>query len=139
MKIDYPFVGRYKKRPMVPLNIINPYNNQNERFNCLLDTGADTCLFNSDVAVQLGHNLTGDGVKSEIAYGISGDATSVYLHTFIIELLDPKDFSAVWKSNESLIRCGKRNDVMSLLGTDDFLSEFTITFDYINQLATLYC
>ena len=142
MKREYPFisVGRSRKRPMVPVNIINPHTNKQQKFYCLLDTGADGCVFNSDVAKILGHNLKAKDVKNEISFGVSGKGTQTHLHTFIMELLEPfgRD-GIVWSSDKLEIGCLENNNVSPILGTDEFLSEFTITFDYANQLATLYC
>ena len=89
MKLDYKFLkfpdGR--RRPFVPLNIINPHTKQERKFYCLLDTGADDSLFNVDTASSLGHNINGRGVKSSIKIGISGKNMPVWQHTFEINCL----------------------------------------------------
>ena len=137
MKIDYPFIGRERKRPMVLVNIINPFKNIEQKFNCLLDTGADASVFNENIAIALGHNLTAHDVKQKVTFGVAGKKVTAYLHTFIIELLHPMDLSVIWSSENLEIKCIP-NCKLPLLGTDDFLCNFTLTFDYENQLSTLY-
>ncbi len=139
MKIDYPFYGLHRKRPMVLLNIINPLQDKQQKFYCLLDTSADGCIFNADLAKGLGHNFKGDSVKQGISFGLSGKKIPAYLHTFILELLHPVDKKEViWRSEKLEIKCVENINLPPLLGTDEFLSEFAITFDYANQLSTLY-
>lgn len=143
MKFAYKFqelsLHDNRRRPVIPLLIINPHNN-NKSFKllCLLDTGADDCLFNFDTVSYLGHNLKGEGVKSDVRIGISGEKTTVWVHTFILKLLDPHWIEAVWDSGEIEINCHEHKYMPNLLGTDGFLQHFTITFDYQNEESILY-
>lgn len=125
-------------RPVVPLIIINPYNNRSVKILCLLDTGADDSLFNIDTVNYLGHNLKGEGVKTGAKIGISGKKTPVWIHTFILKLLHPNWVDVVWDSGEIKIDCHEQRYVPNILGTDGFLQHFTITFDYQNEESVLY-
>ena len=143
MAYDYKFLkspdGR--KRPFVPVKITNPHTGLSNNFMCLLDTGADGCLFNYGTSVEaLGHNLKGNGndVKESVQFGVDGNETPVWKHTFILELLSPNSLDVIWKSDEILIDCHESRKVPNILGTNDFLKHFTITFDYENDLATLH-
>lgn len=44
----------------------------------MVDTGASRCLFHADIGQSLGFNVANG--KMEDTYGVSGKATTVYLH-----------------------------------------------------------
>ncbi len=136
MVYDYRFLKNLnngRRRPTIPLRIINPHTKQSNIFACLLDTGADDSLFNYDLVKSLGHNLKGNGVESNVTSGIEGNDLSVWKHTFILELLHPKSSDVIWRSAEIQISCHEKSNVPNLLGTDTFLNNFTITFDYADE------
>ncbi|MBA7545604.1 hypothetical protein ES705_37973 [subsurface metagenome] len=138
--LDYNFLkAKYdRKRPFVPLNIINPHaNNLSQKIFCLLDTGADDCLFNIETVNSLEHDLKAEGVEPKSKTGISGNSVPVWPHTFILQLLHPNGTDVVWESDQILIDCHESYNVPNILGTDNFLKEFTITFDYQNEIATM--
>jgi hypothetical protein len=139
MTIDYSF-PRFRsgiRRPFVPINIINPHTGLSKKIYCLLDTGADECLFNIDIVNSLGHNLKAEGVQSKIKMGISGTNVIVWPHTFILQLLYPNVTDVAWESSSILVDCSEIPDLPNLLGTQNFLREFTFIFDYQNDLVTL--
>ena len=102
----------------------------------LLDTGADACLFPAQLATMLGHDLKGDGVKSSFNMGIEQKKIVVYRHTFRIDLLCPKQEKVVWSSGDVEIDCSETNPP-TLIGVQNFMKNFKITFDYINSELTL--
>ncbi|MDP8214178.1 MAG: hypothetical protein P9M10_03200 [Candidatus Euphemobacter frigidus] len=117
---------------LVPLKISNPETGQSVRITGLVDTGADACLFPADVAEATGHDLKGDGVKSNVNIGIEQTNVTVYKHTFILELLSPNYQNTVWSSGEIEVDCTEANPPV-LLGAIDFLKFFNLTIDYINE------
>lgn len=125
------------ERPYLPLNIINPFNKKGMKWMCLLDTGADSCLIGKEICSYLGHNLKGDGVKSDITYGISGEDVPVWKHTYILELFHPKTDEVVWKSKRQLIDCINEDKFPVLLGSSDFLKYFKITINYPKKSITI--
>jgi len=116
----------------VPLKISNPETGQSVRIIGLVDTGADACLFPAEVAEATGHNLKGDGVKSNINFGIEQTSVPVYRHTFTLELLSPNFQEVVWSSGKIEVDCTEANPPV-LLGALEFLRFFKLTVDYINE------
>jgi hypothetical protein len=98
---------------------------------CLVDTGADSCLFSATVADILGHNLTGRGVKSSITKGVEGRTIRTWKHSFILSLMHPtQQGQHIWQSKKALIDCIEHDECPLLLGVAGFLEHFRITLDY---------
>ncbi len=117
---------------LIPVKITNPATGKNVRITGLVDTGADSCLFPADVVEITGHDLKGDGVKSNVNVGIEQTNVPVYKHTFILELLSPKYMETVWSSGEIEVDCSESNPPV-LLGAIDFLRYFKLTVDYVDE------
>ena len=83
--------GRETKTPMV--------------WPMVVDTGADTTVFPSNVASLLGHDNTRDGVQKVDGAGIGGKEISVYMHTDItLSLTSPDSYAkSIWTSSISTI------------------------------------
>jgi len=118
--------------PCLWLNVVNPEKNISEKIWGLVDTGADSSLFPATLAVNLGHNLKGNGVKSTTNIGIEQKEITVYSHSFTIELLDPEHKDVIWKSENTTIDCSETNPPV-LIGVNNFLKNFKLTIDYPNQ------
>ena len=108
-KCSYPLVKfhfpdgsseAFASHTFVPLKLSNPETGQSIRIMGLIDTGADSCLFPANIAKAIGHDLKGDGVKSNVNLGIEQTNVTVYRHTFTMELLSPNFRKTVWSSGE---------------------------------------
>ena len=121
---------------LVPVKITNPTTGESVRITGIVDTGADSCLFPADVAEITGHNLQGDGVRSNVNVGIEQTSVPVYKHTFILELLSPDYTETVWSSGEIEVDCSESNPPV-LLGAADFLKYFKLTVDYADERLSL--
>jgi len=138
----YPFISfRYgdgqevsRANAYVPVRIANPHTRQSVIAYALVDTGADACLFPADLAVALGHDLKGAGVKASITSGIEQTEVPTYKHTFRLELLSPDLRRAVWRSRPMEIDCAESNPPV-LVGVEGFLERFRLTIDYRRQVA----
>jgi predicted aspartyl protease len=128
----YPFVklAGIAIRPFVPVRITNPDTRQSLCFMALLDTGADACCFPKSVAMATGHDLKHINAITSIYGGLSGTGVSTWKHSFVIELLSPDRKTVVWKNKRTLIDCVDHDNLPLLLGYNDFLSFFKITFNY---------
>jgi hypothetical protein len=123
------------ERPYLPIKIINPHTGKEFNWMSQIDTGADSCLISKTICEILNHNLKGDGVKSNITFGITGEDTLVWKHTYILQLLHPDSIDkVVWSSKEILIDCIDGDSFPVLLGSDNFLCNFIITLDYQKKL-----
>ncbi len=140
----YPFFddGCGRVRPFLDVKITNPATGQSIEWHCLADTGADSCLFTCDLAEAVGHDLRGRGVCNRINSGIGGVVLS-WRHTFRLSLLSPKGDVVLRELPDSQIDCfepqparsGRAQPLPEILGTEDFLRYFVITFDYQQQVT----
>lgn len=139
-RYTYPFYAPPERPPgpYLPIRFINPTNKTSFIWNCLVDTGADSCLFTASLAKLTGHDLTGDGVKSDVTSGIEGRQLPTYRHTFVLELLHPTNpDKVVWRSKKWLFECLNHDKFPPLLGVTDFLCHFRIMLDYPRKAITL--
>ena len=119
-------------RLYLPLRITNRATNKSLLVYGLADTGADSSLFPASLAVQLGHNLKGAGVKSSMTCGIEQNDVTTYRHTFQLELLTPNTQRVVRTFRSVEIDCAETNPPV-LLGASDFLARFDVTIRYTAQ------
>lgn len=119
----------------LPARISNPHSDLSVVVYALVDTGADHCAFPESLAVDLGHNFQGDEVMSETTVGVSG-TTSVYLHTFKIDILSP-DLSEVFVSFQDMLISCVPTEIPALLGVANCLDRFVLTIDYPKMETTL--
>ena len=124
-------------RAFLPIIIYNPFNGNGFPVNCLVDTGADSCMVSGNLAIQLGHDLKGDGVKSGAKVGIKEEKVTTWKHTFQMHLLHPDKKSTIWTSSSKLFECIETEKLPVLLGVSDFLCYFRITFDYPEGILSL--
>jgi hypothetical protein len=139
-RFSYPFFeppGGFP-RPYLPIRLTNPQNGKVFTWDCMIDTGADTCLFSRSLAEALGHNLTGKGVKHSLSCGVEGSPLLTWKHTFILELLHPRQpHQVVWRGRRQKIECVHHDHFPPLLGVQDFLQYFKVTLDYHKGVTTL--
>jgi len=119
---------------MLWVRIVNPRTDKaTPPLLALVDTGSDVCCFPSDVAVELGHNLT--TVKSVPVVVPFGRGTGkAFAHTTCIEILDadadgePSDvvLYPIPKKRIHFVRGGSG----FFLGVGDFLRDFVVNIDY---------
>lgn len=141
----YPFVsfadeaGNIVRPPStyLPARVSNPHSGRSVVVYALIDTGADQCAFPESLAVELGHNFQGKDVMSETTVGVSGN-TSVYLHTFDIDILTP-DRDEVFASFPNMLISCVPTEIPSLLGVANCLDQFILTIDYPKMETTLSC
>ena len=132
----YPFVtftdaqGNVIRAPSsyLPVRISNPDTGLSTVTYALVDTGADNCVFTKSLAVSLGHNFDGDGVKSENTQGVSG-STPVFLRTFDMDILTADRMKTFFSITNVLVACVAQ-EIPVLLGVADCLKRFTLTVDY---------
>jgi predicted aspartyl protease len=137
---SYPFFEPPSRPagPYLPIKITNPKTSASIEWYCLIDTGADTCLFSSEIATIVGHSLDGKGVKSSLSMGIEGRRITTYRHTFCIALMHPINTDkVVWQGKKRLFDCISHNNCPQLLGVEEFLKFFRITIDYRKKQSIL--
>ncbi len=134
----FPFIERGGVyRPYVPIKITNPIEKISTNQFGILDTGADSCVFPKIIADSTHHNLKADGVESDINQGVGSESVHIWKHTFIISLYSPDLKKIVWEGNKSLINCLDHNSTPPILGFSDFLSFFSIRFNYSKKIIEI--
>ena len=120
-------------RPWIPVQIINPNNNQLITVLALLDTGADHCVFPKFVAEQTKLDLKGDAISSETMQGLAESKIEVWKHSFKINLMSPDRKNIVWKSKEMIIGCVEHDNIPPILGFSNFMCHFKVTFNHATK------
>lgn len=114
-------------RPVIDIRLL--WNNQTIKYRVLIDSGADFCIFHSDVADILGIPVTKG--KKLTFYGTSGTPQTAYFHQIMIEI-------GGWSMD---LYCGFSYEMKSLpyglLGQTGFFDSFKIEFDYQNKRVEL--
>jgi hypothetical protein len=131
----YPFykISDEIFRPWIPILIINPANNTQLNMMALLDTGADHCVFPKLVADQLGLDLKGAALETEVMQGLGETKIEVWKHLFKVHLASPDRKGIVWKSKDVVVGCVDHDGIPPILGFSNFMSHFKVTFNYANK------
>ncbi len=102
----------------VQFSLPKPTAPRTKRIECMIDSGASSCLFHADIARFLGLDLK-SGVR-RMTNGIGG-LEETWVHDILLFLPGgPVKISAGFKENLT---------VAGLLGMQGFFEHFTITFD----------
>ena len=114
-------------RPVIDIRLL--WNHQSTQYRVLIDSGADFCIFHSDVALVLGLPVTRG--KKMTFYGTGGSPQVAYFHTIQIEI-------GGWPMD---LYCGFSYDMQSLpyelLGQTGLFDRFKVEFDYHNKRIEL--
>ena len=71
--------GRAIARPVIPILIRNPHTNQAIDYEALADSGADRCVFPSEIGAMIGIDIEA-GEREFISGAVEGEARPLYLH-----------------------------------------------------------
>jgi len=121
MKFSYKRYGQEILRPVIEIKL--KLGSQTLRYEVLVDSGADFCIFNSEAGEALGINVMKG--KPRQVFGVGGKASLYYLHKIKIEV-------GGW---EHEIEAGFMPDVAGkiiqygLVGQKGFFENFIVKFD----------
>ena len=119
-------------RPFIEVSITNFSDNKySKKFLCLIDSGADSCVFPAAAAELLGHNLY-KGTKTETT-GISGVSIPIYAHKNYITISDGKN-SKTYSTMIQFIEC---NNTPFILGHAGLFTHFKVRFNYDSKKVSL--
>ncbi len=124
MKFKYKRFGQ-SPRPVIEIRVKN--KNQSLRYEVLVDSGADICLFDSGLGEAIGLDVK-TGKMREI-FGVGGKTSIYYLHTAIIEV-------GGW---EYEIEAGFMPEVSGrvmpygIVGQKGFFENFIVKFDLLKE------
>ena len=75
------------ERPIIPIIVRNPLNQQWVRYLALIDSGADCCIFAGEIGELIGLAVTG-GTERQVCGVVAGQLRPYYLHEIEIEVGD---------------------------------------------------
>lgn len=123
MKFKYKKYGPGILRPVIPIEIV--YQNRSIRYEVLVDSGADFCIFDSQIGGLLGIDIW-SGDQQEVG-GITGTAESYYVHPITIKV-------GGWSLNidagflPNIARIG-----YGVVGQKGFFDIFIVKFDLLKE------
>ncbi len=123
MKFRYKKYGPGALRPVIPIEII--YQGRSIWYEVLVDSGADFCIFDSQIGGLLGIDVF-NGEQQEVG-GITGVAEPYYIHPVAIKV-------GGWLFN---IRAGFLPSIAKLgygvVGQKGFFDLFVVKFDLLKE------
>lgn len=123
MKFKYKKYGLEVLRPVIPVEIY--YKDRSVKYEVLVDSGADFCIFNAEIAEVLGIDLT-SGEKRSVS-GITGVIEPYYVHPVTIMVGGwPHDIKVGFLKNIGGYGHG-------VVGQKGFFDIFTVKFDLLNE------
>jgi len=129
MKFAYKNYGSKTLRPVIPVKLNN--GEQSQRYEVLVDSGADLCLFHAEVGEIIGLNI--EKGRPEEVMGVGGKASVYYLHQIEIEV-------GGWKYQ---IEAGFMPEVSGrvlpygIVGQKGFFDLFVVKFDLLKESVEL--
>ena len=109
-------------RPVIPVTLT--YQGNSLRFQSLIDSGADWCVFHGEIAKELGIDLKSG--KQQHFFGVGGLKQFAYFHAIQMEI-------GGWKFP---CYCAFADDLKTpygLLGQVGFFDKFQVRFDLIKE------
>lgn len=123
MKFSYKkygeLVGKAIYRPVIPVEI--KYQKESVKYEVLVDSGADFCLFHKEIGELLGIDVK-KGIKGFVA-GINGGSDPYYIHNVILNV-------GGW---DYRIKAGFKDMSKSgygVVGQIGFFDKFSVKFQY---------
>lgn len=118
MKFKYKRYGFDTLRPVIPIEV--SFNSLSVPYEVLIDSGADLCIFDVDIADILGIDVV-KGIRYEVS-GLTGIPEYYYLHRVIIIVDGVK-----YKTDVGFMKL--RNQTFGIVGQKGFFDEFIVKFD----------
>ncbi len=128
MKFRYKKYGPNILRPVIPIEIV--YQNIQVPYEVLIDSGADSNIFDAQIAEILGLNLL-SGKVAEVA-GITGKEEKYYIH-----YLDLKIGGHLYKNVEVGFLKQMSRFGYGVVGQNGFFNLFAVKFDLIKEEVEL--
>ena len=85
MKFAYKRFASGVERPIIPIVVRNPANQQSARYLALVDSGADRCIFAAEIGDLIGLDVTA-GAERQVRGVVAGQVRPYYLHDVEIEV-----------------------------------------------------
>lgn len=122
MKFNYKKYESDILRPVIPIEIVA--NNVEVPYEVLVDSGADICIFDSQIAAILGIDIV-KGMKKQVI-GVTGFPEDMYIHTIHIKL-------GGWDYKIEAGFMEMRNNTYGVVGQKGFFNLFIVRFDLMKK------
>ncbi|MBI2444702.1 MAG: aspartyl protease family protein [Candidatus Magasanikbacteria bacterium] len=123
MKFKYKKFGSGILRPVIPIGLI--YQNRFVRYEVLVDSGADFCIFDAQIGELLGIDIR-NGERKEVG-GITGSVEYFYVHPVTIQVGGwPFEIEAGFLPNIAELGHG-------VVGQRGFFDIFVVRFDFLKE------
>lgn len=137
----FPYVREYRnnspdgfiQRPVVPLRFFGPDGSRSDRFEALIDSGAENILTPEWVASSLGLELQGE----ETAIRIGGAVRSTRFSDVDIKIEGPDGDAVQWRASVGFMAWSDP-PWMVILGQRGFFDQFTVCMSRLAQSAALH-
>ncbi len=140
MNTSYSFTeDRGVFRPTIPIALINSKTGKILISDGLIDSGADVTVFPINFFKALGLDVKKDSLSNSNIYGVSGEATKVWIYETDIMILEDNSNIPFERVLNIMVHCVDSNDSIILLGTNFFSPKFKVTLDYLNKMVFLEC
>lgn len=112
-------------RPVIPLKV--RHGARAITYSALVDSGADSCIFDIQVAEELGIDLAKNGTLARVG-GIAGQTAMYFIHPVTIEVGGwPLEVQAGFLA----LPAGMFN--YGVVGHEGFFEHFVVTFDVVKE------
>ena len=127
MKFSYKKVAPEVIRPIIPIEL--SHKNVTVPYAVLVDSGADLCIFDAEIAEILGISLT-SGTKKEFS-GVTGRKAIMHIHSVEAKIGGwPHRIEAGFSKEMGPYGYG-------IVGQKGFFDKFVIKFDYQKEIIEL--
>ena len=137
MKFDYfkfplsppsTLFGNAILKPIIPIGI--SFNNRALRYNALIDSGADFCIFDAEIGEYLNINIR-TGTKEPFGGIQERGSAEAFLHQVTINI-GGWDYKTIVGFTYDIAKYG-----FGILGQEGFFDIFVVKFDLINEVIEL--
>lgn len=123
MKFGYKKYGPGILRPVIPIEVL--YHNRSVPYEVLVDSGADSCIFDAEIGELVGIDVE-NGEPQSVA-GITGVTETYYIHPVTLKV-------GGWPYN---VKIGFLRNIARLgygiVGQNGFFDIFIVTFDWLKE------
>lgn len=121
MKFRYKKYGPGILRPVIPIEVSN--NNRSVRYEALVDSGADLCIFDAQIGNLIGLDVMSG--KPGLVSGITGAREEYFIHSIRISV-------GGWAHEiEVGFLPGFSSDGYGVVGQTGFFDLFVVKFDFL--------
>lgn len=120
MKFSYKKINSSTYRPIIPIELC--YRNQSLRYEVLVDSGADICIFDSSIGEILGLNI--ESGKEYSVGGVTPGVSKYYVHNITLRI-------GGWEHKIAAgFMAGLNTSGYGILGQKGFFDLHQVKFDY---------